>query len=73
MATTNPIDEYLATLDEPKRATLDILAGHHHGHRPRGGAVHLLRDARVQAAREDHSQGSRPSRTTSATCPTAGR
>ena len=25
MATTNPIDEYLATLDEPKRATLTSL------------------------------------------------
>jgi hypothetical protein len=45
MATTNPIDEYLAALDEPQADYADILEGHHPGHRPRRGAVHLIRTA----------------------------
>jgi hypothetical protein len=54
MAATNPIDEYLAALDEPKRTTLTSLRDTIMAIFPRRGAVHLIRAARIQAAREDH-------------------
>jgi uncharacterized protein YdhG (YjbR/CyaY superfamily) len=72
MATTNPIDVYLATLDEPKRATLRSL---------RDTIMAIVPEA-VQGTsygmpafklRGKTSQGSRRSRATSATCRTADR
>jgi hypothetical protein len=70
MATTNPIDEYLAALDEPKRTTLTSL---------RDTIMAIVPDAEqcisygLPAGCEGRPlQGSRPSRTTSATCHTAG-
>jgi hypothetical protein len=72
MAATNPIDEYLATLDEPTRATLTSV---------RDTLMTIVPDAEQCISygmpafklRGRPSQGSRPSRATSATCRTAGR
>ena len=72
MATTNPINKYLATLDEPKRATLTSL---------RDTIMAIVPEAEqcisygmpAFKCGGRPSQGSRPSKTTSATCPIADR
>ena len=72
MATTNPIDDYLATLDEPKRATLTSLRDTVMAIVPEAeqGISYAMPAFKLRAR---PSPGSRPSRTTSATCRTAGR